>query len=1105
MKTSIFQRTRGPQPTARFYTGSRRLGALAAFIIMLAATLYSASSASVSSRLSRQLTNKAASAAARVSEAGRDSNLVGANTKGAMAESRRDSTSTAAAPAWLSPALQAQLSGESIQTYAPDCTTPRTSFVLGETVCVKVTGAPLGTDVQRRISWVNPDGVIVRLSDITSDPQSDSAALPNSSTIVLGASTLNVRGTWRLNTIATYDASLRSEAFFTVRDPANAATDVSVAVNKFGIGSVPADQNVAFTLDVTNNGPDNAASVELTNPTPAGTTFVSITQTSGPTFTCSNPLAGNTGTIVCTIPSMAKDDTARFTAIYKVDAGTPTGTTLINSASVANTVADLRPSNNVAADAAKVGPATCTVACPSDIVVENANNAAGATVDFTIPTNNCSSVTAEPASGSFFPVGTTLVTVSSSTGSICTFKVTVNDTQVPVISCPSDVTADENPQTPGQAVVEYAPPTVTDNEEGLRATCDHPSGSSFPVGDTLVTCTATDSSGNTSQPCTFTVHVNGDNCSLTCPEDIIVDADTGACKKVVTYAAQATECGTVTYSHPSGSEFPVGTTTVTVTAPNRSCSFNVTVRDTTPPELSVSAPPEVLTAPVTNTADDTCVATIPDLRPYITTSDNCASNVRIIQEPEAGSLVHAGPHTITISALDGDPLALHNTSTAEVTFTARDETPPTIALDGAPSITIECHTTFNDPGATATDVCAGSFPATPSDTLDVNTPGTYTITYTASDPAGNAYAGPPVTRTVIVEDTQKPTIALNGANPMTVECHTTFNDPGATATDGCAGSFAATPSGSVDVNTVGSYTITYSASDPSGNAATPVTRTVNVVDTTPPTIVVNGANPMTVECHTSFTDPGATAVDGCSGNSPASASGTVNVNTPGTYTITYNATDSAGNAATPVTRTVNVVDTTPPTINCPANIVVSLPPNSTAVSMPVSYPAVTASDSCSSSVNVTSSPASGSVFPVGTTVVNATATDAAGNTSSCSFTVTVLYSFTGFFSPVDNLPVLNMVNAGRAIPVKFSLSGNKGLGIFAPNHPASVEIACSSSAPVNEVEETITAGSSSLSYDASSDQYIYVWKTNSAWAGTCRQLVVKLNDGTYHRANFKFR
>jgi hypothetical protein len=101
--------------------------------------------------------------------------------------------------------------------------------------------------------------------------------------------------------------------------------------------------------------------------------------------------------------------------------------------------------------------------------------------------------------------------------------------------------------------------------------------------------------------------------------------------------------------------------------------------------------------------------------------------------------------------------------------------------------------------------------------------------------------------------------------------------------------------------------------------------------------------------------------------------------------------------------------------------------------------------------------------------------------------------------------VVNTVNAGRAIPVKFSLSGFKGLDIFAANSPSSGPIACNSSDPASDLDDTVTAGGSSLSYDAASDQYVYVWKTSAAWAGTCRQLVVQLNDGSIHRANFKFK
>lgn len=114
-------------------------------------------------------------------------------------------------------------------------------------------------------------------------------------------------------------------------------------------------------------------------------------------------------------------------------------------------------------------------------------------------------------------------------------------------------------------------------------------------------------------------------------------------------------------------------------------------------------------------------------------------------------------------------------------------------------------------------------------------------------------------------------------------------------------------------------------------------------------------------------------------------------------------------------------------------------------------------------------------------------------------------SFSGFFSPVENPPVLNLVNAGSAIPVKFSLDGDKGLNIFAAGYPVSQQIACSDGAPVSVIEETVTAGSSSLSYDATTDQYKYVWKTDKAWKNTCRKLTLQLNDSSIHVANFQFR
>ena len=123
-----------------------------------------------------------------------------------------------------------------------------------------------------------------------------------------------------------------------------------------------------------------------------------------------------------------------------------------------------------------------------------------------------------------------------------------------------------------------------------------------------------------------------------------------------------------------------------------------------------------------------------------------------------------------------------------------------------------------------------------------------------------------------------------------------------------------------------------------------------------------------------------------------------------------------------------------------------------------------------------------------------------------TLTVTTGFTFTGFFQPVDNLPTLNTLKAGQAVPVKFSLGGNQGLSIFAAGYPKTEVITCGSTALLDGIEETVTAGSSSLSYDAGTDQYNYVWKTDKNWAaGTCRQLVVRFTDGTTQYANFKFK
>ena len=135
-------------------------------------------------------------------------------------------------------------------------------------------------------------------------------------------------------------------------------------------------------------------------------------------------------------------------------------------------------------------------------------------------------------------------------------------------------------------------------------------------------------------------------------------------------------------------------------------------------------------------------------------------------------------------------------------------------------------------------------------------------------------------------DTTPPVITVTGSNPMTVELSGNYTELGATADTG----ETVTASGTVDVSTVGTYTITYTATDAASNVGT-ATRTVNVVDTTAPIISLNGANVLTVELGSSYTELGAMADTG----ETVTASGTVDTSTIGTYTVNYTATDATGN------------------------------------------------------------------------------------------------------------------------------------------------------------------------------------------------------------------
>ena len=272
-----------------------------------------------------------------------------------------------------------------------------------------------------------------------------------------------------------------------------------------------------------------------------------------------------------------------------------------------------------------------TVTCPTLQPVPAAQGQCSAPVAYTATaTDNCpgvSAVTCTPASGAEFPVGTTTVSCSATDAAAipgsCTFTVTVVDEQDPVVTCPANISL-VSPNGQCAANANYSA-TATDNCPGVGTpTCSPASGSSFPAGTTTVTCTATDASGNQGS-CSFTVTVaDNQNPVVTCPADKTLTAGAN-CMASTTYAATATDncpgVGAPSCSPPSGSSFPLGTTTVTCTANDASgnqgsCSFTVTVVDTTPP---------VITCPANISMDDNapglCGALINPGTP--TATDNC--------------------------------------------------------------------------------------------------------------------------------------------------------------------------------------------------------------------------------------------------------------------------------------------------------------------------------------------------------------------------------------------------------------------------------------------------------------------------------------------------
>ncbi|MDD5151107.1 MAG: HYR domain-containing protein, partial [Flavobacterium sp.] len=526
----------------------------------------------------------------------------------------------------------------------------------------------------------------------------------------------------------------------------------------------------------------------------------------------------------------------------------------------------------------------------------------------------------------------------------CSFTVTINDVQPPSITCPANISQNIDAGECG-AVVTYTAPIGTDNCSGASTaqTAGLVSGSVFPVGETTNTFETTDASGNKTS-CSFTVTITDNELpTISCPANIEANVTTGTCGAVVIYTAPvgADNCaGAITTQIAglaSGATFPSGITTNTFRVTDASgnyidCSFTVTVTDNEKPIIS-NCPSNITQTNDTNL----CSAVVTWTEP--TATDNCTSSGSLVwtKSHTPGSVFPIGTTTVTYTATDASN-NISDVCSFDVTVT--DSQKPVIT--GCPANITKSSgvgvctsiVSWTEPSATDNCTASGNLIWTKSHTPGtLFSAGTTTVTYTATDAAGNI--SNVCSFDVTVVDSQKPIISGCPTNITVVNTTglctgiATWTEP--TATDNC------TASGSIvwtkshlpgDVFPIGTTTVTYTAKDLANNTSTPCSFNVTVTESEfpvatckPATIYLNGSGVATLTV--------ADVNDGSTDNCTAQGSliitlskTTFNCSNKGDNTVVMSVKDAAGNTST-CNATVTVVDNTAPTITASATTTTS--------------------------------------------------------------------------------------------------------------------------------------------------------------------------------------
>jgi hypothetical protein len=325
---------------------------------------------------------------------------------------------------------------------------------------------------------------------------------------------------------------------------------------------------------------------------------------------------------------------------------------------------------------------------------------------------------------------------------------------------------------------------------------------------------------------------------------------------------------------------------------------------------------------------------------------------------------------------------------------------------------------------------------------------------------------------------------------------TTTGSDATSGTDTCSTGTYSTPDGT-------GLSVSGTCTDKAGNTSAPAASAAFKYDNTAPSAATaldrmpdhNGWYNAPVGWTTTGSDA-TSGIDTCSTGTYSTPDGTG-------LSVSGTCTDKAGNTSAPAASAAFKYDNTDPVVTA------SVSPNPVLLNGSASVTSG-ATDNLS---GVAGSPSCGALdtSTVGSKAVTCAVSDNAGNTGSKTASYSVIFDFTGFFAPVNSpghvSGVFNTMNAGQAVPLKFSLAGNQGLNIFAAGYPKWVAISCGTAEALDPIldGETVTAGSSSLSYSSGAGQYSYVWKTEKSWAGTCKRLQLKLVDNQTYTADFKFK